>query len=52
MDMIMPWEDEDVVHDGRHSKDSPEQKHEGAQGSYVPQPMCLAAEIKVEWYLG
>lgn len=52
MDMIMPWEDEDVMHGGRRSKDSPEQKHEGAQGSYVPQPMCLAAEVKVEWYFG
>lgn len=34
MDMIMPWEDEDVVHSGRRSKDSPAQKHEGAQGSW------------------
>ena len=37
MDMIMPWEDEDVVHGG-------------AQGSYVPQPVRLEAEVKVEWY--
>lgn len=50
MDMIMPWEDEDVVHGGRRGDDGPGQKHEGAQGSYVPQPVRLEAEVKVEWY--
>lgn len=51
MDMIMPWEDEDVVHGGRRGDDGPARKHEGAQGSYVPQPVRLEAEVKVEWYV-
>ena len=49
MDMIMPWEDDKVVTDERRCLDNEPPKHEGAEGSYVPQPIQLEADVKVEW---
>lgn len=49
MDMIMPWEDDKVVVNERRSEEGGQPKHEGAEGSYVPQPIQLEADVKVEW---
>lgn len=52
MDMIMPWEDESVTKKQHRADDAPNEKHEGVEGSFVPQPMHLEADVKVEWYFG
>lgn len=49
MDRILPWEDDEAVMDERRCLDDKKSKHEGAEGSYVPQPIRLEADVKVEW---